>query len=128
LGHLVGKADVRVDPKKIEAMQDWPHPKTPKILCGFLGSTGYYQKFVKNYGKIATTLTALLKNNSFTWIPTTAQNFQTLKMAMCTTPFLSLHDFTKTFALECDSFGARGSTFGLYQKTTVKAKFGQINL
>jgi hypothetical protein len=24
-----------VDPKKIEAMKDWPHPKTLKILCGF---------------------------------------------------------------------------------------------
>jgi hypothetical protein len=28
LGHMVGKDGVRVDPKKIEAMQDWPHPKT----------------------------------------------------------------------------------------------------
>jgi hypothetical protein len=56
LGHLVGKDGVRVDPKKIEAMQDWPHPKTLKSLCGFLGLTGYYRKFVKNYGKIAAPL------------------------------------------------------------------------
>jgi hypothetical protein len=47
LGHLVGKDGVRVDPKRIEAMQDWPHPKTLKSLCGFLGLTGYYRKFVK---------------------------------------------------------------------------------
>jgi hypothetical protein len=33
LGHLVGKAGVRVDPKKIEAIQDWPRPKTLKSLC-----------------------------------------------------------------------------------------------
>ena len=72
LGHLVGKDGVRVDPKKIEAMQDWPHPKTLKILRGFLGLTSYYHKFVKNYGKIATPLTALLKKNSFTWTPTAA--------------------------------------------------------
>jgi hypothetical protein len=72
LGHLVGKADVRVDPKKIEAMQDWPHPKTRKILRGFLGLTGYYRKFLKNYGKIVAPLTALLKKDSFTWTPTTA--------------------------------------------------------
>jgi hypothetical protein len=105
LGHLVGKDGIRVDPKKIEAMQDWPHPKTLKSLCGFMGLIGYYHKFVKNYGKIAAPLTALLKNNSFTWTPATAQDFQTLKMAMCTTPVLALPDFTKTFVLECDASG-----------------------
>jgi hypothetical protein len=72
LGHLVGKDGVRVDPKKIEAMEDWPHPKNLKRLHGFLGLIGYYRKFVKNYGKITTPLTALLKNNSFTWTPTIA--------------------------------------------------------
>jgi hypothetical protein len=105
LGHLVRKDGVRVDSKKIEAMQDWSHPKTLKILCVFLGLTGYYHKFVKNYGKIAAPLTALLKKNTFTWTPATAQAFQTLKMAMCTTPVLALPDFTKTFVLECDASG-----------------------
>jgi hypothetical protein len=105
LGHRVGKAGVRVDPKNIEAMQAWPHPKTLKILHGFLGLTGYYQNFMKNYGKIVTPLTVLLKNNSFTWNPTTAQDFQTLNIAMCTTPVLALPDFKNTFVLECDSSG-----------------------
>jgi hypothetical protein len=71
LGHRVGRTGVRVDPKNIEAMQAWPHPKTLKRLHGFLGLTGYYQNFMKNYGKILTPLTVLLKNNSFTWNPTT---------------------------------------------------------
>jgi hypothetical protein len=62
-------------------------------------------KFVKNYGNITTPLTALLKNNSFTWTPTAFQDFQTFKMAMCTTPVLALSDFTKTFVLECDASG-----------------------
>jgi hypothetical protein len=84
--HLISRVLVGVDPKKIEAMQDWPHPKTLKILRGFLGLRGYYRKFVKNYGKIVAPLTALLKKNSFTRTPTAAQDFQTLKMAMCTTP------------------------------------------
>jgi hypothetical protein len=95
LGHLVGKASVRVDPKNIEAMKYWPHPKTLKIMWGFLGLIGYYHKFVKNYGKIATPLTALLKNNSFTWTPAADQTFQTLKIAMCTTLVLSLPDLKK---------------------------------
>jgi hypothetical protein len=84
LGHLVGKADIRVDPKKIEDVKDLPHPKTLKILRGFLGLTGYYRKFVKNYGNISAPLTALLKKNYSTWTPTAAQDFQTLNMAMCT--------------------------------------------
>jgi hypothetical protein len=103
LGHLIGKEGIRVDPKNIEAMQDWPHPKTLKILRGFLGLTSYYRNFVKNYGKIVAPLTALLKKNSFTWTPAIVQDFQTLKMAMCTTPVLALPNFTNTFVLECDS-------------------------
>jgi hypothetical protein len=103
LGHLVGKDEDRVDPKKIEAMKYWPHPKTLKILHGFLGLIDYYCKFVKNYGKIATPLTALLKTNSFTWTLAAAQDFQTLKMDMCTTSVLALPHFKKTFVLECDA-------------------------
>jgi hypothetical protein len=72
-------------------------------LRGFLGLTRYYHKFVKNYGKIATPLTTLLKKNSFTLNPAIAQAFQTLNMAMCTTPVLALPNFTNTFVLECDA-------------------------
>jgi hypothetical protein len=91
-----------VDPKKIESMQDWPYPKNIKSLCGSLGLTDYYRKFVQNYGKIATTLTSLLKKNYFTWNSVVDHGFQALKYSMCLTPIIALPYFTKTFALECD--------------------------
>jgi hypothetical protein len=64
--------------------------------------TGYYPKFVKNYGKIVAPVTPLLKKNDFTWNPTTYHSFQALKEAMCTSHVLSPLDFTKIFVLECD--------------------------
>jgi hypothetical protein len=37
LGHLVGKDGIRVDPKNIEAMQDWLHLKTLKKITWISG-------------------------------------------------------------------------------------------
>ena len=54
-----------VDPLKIEAMVPWPKPKTLKALRGLLGLRGYYLKFIRNYGKIGTPLTNMLKKVSF---------------------------------------------------------------
>ena len=48
LGHIVGHEGVKVDPKKIQAMQDWPQPKNLKSLRGLLGLTDYYHKFFRH--------------------------------------------------------------------------------
>ena len=65
LGHIVSHEEVRIDQKKIQAMQDWPQPKTLKSLRGFLGLMDYYHKFVIAYGDISQPLTNILKKNSF---------------------------------------------------------------
>ena len=105
LGHIVTKDGVRVDPKKVVAMKEWPRPKTLKSLQGFLGLTGYYRKFVKNYEKITSPLTSLLNKNAFSWSKVAEKEFLSLKDAMCTTPVLTVLDFTKPFILECDASG-----------------------
>ena len=69
MGHIVSHEGVKVYPNKIKAIMEWEIPTTLKHHRGFLGLTEYYHKFVKNYGRITTTLTTLLKKDAFSWTP-----------------------------------------------------------
>ena len=69
LGHIVSHEGVKVDPNKIKVTMDCLIPKTLKNLSGFLGFIGYYHKFGRNYGRIATPLTSLTKKDAFSWTP-----------------------------------------------------------
>ena len=53
LGHVVSAKGIATDPKKIEAVRNWPVPKTVTQVRSFLGFTNYYRRFIKGYAKVS---------------------------------------------------------------------------
>ena len=49
LGYIITIDGVKPNPKKIECVRKFPIPATTKQIKQFLGLTGYYRKFIKDY-------------------------------------------------------------------------------
>nr|GEU96796.1 hypothetical protein [Tanacetum cinerariifolium] len=114
LGYVITSQGVAIDETKIEAMQNWPTPTNLKQLRGFLGLTGYYRWFIKNYASISQPLTKLMKKNAFQWSSEAQSAFLELKEAMMSAPVLRLPNFREVFMVETDAsregIGARITT------------------
>ena len=61
LGHTVSAEGISPQETYLKVVKSWPIPKNRHQIMIFLGKTGYYRKFCKDYAKIAKPLTDLLK-------------------------------------------------------------------
>lgn len=101
LGYVL-TGGVVVDPKKMEAVSEWQQPKNLTDIESFLDLVGYYQRFIKNFSKIANPMTELLKNNIlFIWSEKCEASFQELKSKHTTTSFLTCPDIRKDYLVYC---------------------------
>ena len=118
LGHVVGGGVVRPEPPKLEAVRMFPISQTKKQVRTFLGLSGYYRKFIRNYAAVAVPLTDLTKKSApikVEWSAECEQAFETLKQRLCSAPVLRSPDFEKEFILQTDA-SERGIGAVLSQK------------
>ncbi|KAL2252791.1 UNVERIFIED_CONTAM: Retrovirus-related Pol polyprotein from transposon gypsy [Sesamum indicum] len=104
LGHIVERGHIRMDPKKVQAIEEWQLSKDVHDLRSFLGLANYYRRLVKGYSEIARPLTDLLKKTeTWNWTPQFQVAFDNLKKAIVTDPVLALPDMSKPFVVGTDT-------------------------
>jgi len=116
LGLILGHQTVKMGSAKIKGVTEWPVPTTHKELRGFLGFLNFYQRFVKDFSKIARPLNTLTSDKSeFTWTNDCHTAFKSLKTAITTTPALSMPTTNDPFCIETNGSGIGIGTV-LFQK------------
>ncbi|GKA24278.1 reverse transcriptase domain-containing protein [Tanacetum coccineum] len=102
LGHLIDSQGLHVDPAKIEAVKNWTSPTTPIEIRQLLGLAGYYRRFIKDFSKIAKSLTGLTqKNKKYIWGEDQESAFQLLKQKLCEALILALPEGNVDFVVYC---------------------------
>ena len=106
LGHIVGRDGVRMMQDKVQAVAEWPVPTKVGHVRAFLGTAGYYRKFIKDFSAIAAPLHNLTKESvRFDWTPACQEAFDHLKAALQQGPVLVLPDPSLPFVVHTDASG-----------------------
>lgn len=103
-GHVISSEGITLATKHIEAIKNYPVPKSQKQLQQMLGLASYFRRFIKNFAFIAEPLTSLLpKNVKFIWTKQQQEAFEELIKKLSSYPVLRSPDFSKRFVLQCDA-------------------------
>jgi len=89
---------------KVTQVKDWKPPRNvTKVQC-FLGFTGYYHYFIKEYSQLVRPLLDLTKKSTdWHWEEPQQKVFEDLKNRMCSRPVLTHPDPDKVFYLQTDA-------------------------
>lgn len=104
LGLEVSATGIKPGTRKTEAVSKFPVPTNQHELRQFLGISGFFRRFIRNYAAIAAPLTDLLKKN-INWVWGDRQNdaFSKIKTLLIERPILALYDPTAETQLHTDA-------------------------
>jgi len=98
-----------MQPERIEAVQKWPSCQNLTELRAFLGTCGYYRRFIKGFSDIAAPLNRLLqKDTPYRWDKACQNAFEALNAKLLEEPVLALPNDEDQYILDTDA-----SDFGL---------------
>jgi hypothetical protein len=104
LGYVISAGGVSVDPDKVRDIFNWMPPTNVLEIQSFLGLASYYQRFIKDFSKIAKPMMKLLeKIKAFQWTVECQASFEELKVRLTLAPVVVLSDLTKKFEIYCDA-------------------------
>lgn len=86
LGHLVSSKGIRMIPSYVDRILEWPLPNTPKELRSFLGFSGYYRAFIKDYSFLTAELNKMKTQKKLEWTEEVKTKFKQLKESFRTGP------------------------------------------
>ena len=91
LGYNISDDGVRPTKSGVEAVINYPVPKSPREVMQFIGLCSYFRKYIKNFSIIAKPLYDLTKKNIFfKFGKEELDTFESLKSKLLEAPVLSI--------------------------------------
>ncbi|GFY14074.1 retrovirus-related Pol polyprotein from transposon 297 [Trichonephila clavipes] len=110
LGHIVGQGFRTLSEIKVQAVLEFPTPRTKTQIRAFLGIAGYYQKYINLFSVIAAPLTDALKGRAkkgeIKWTTECENAFRELKGKLIDKPVLYAPNFEREFIVQTDASNA----------------------
>ena len=104
LGFLISGKGVKPIKRNVEAIKNFPVPRTVKQVKGFIGLALYYKRFVRDFAGMAHPLYELLKKDTkWEWEEKHQESFEVLKTAL--TSCMRHPEFSRDFIVQTDSSG-----------------------
>ncbi|GFX63895.1 retrovirus-related Pol polyprotein from transposon 297 [Trichonephila clavipes] len=105
LGHIVGQGFRTPSEIKVQAVLEFPTPRTKTQIRAFLGIAGYYQKYINLFSVIAAPLTDALKGE-IKWTTECENAFRELKGKLIDKLVLYAPNFEREFIVQTDASNA----------------------
>jgi len=104
LRYVIGRKGMEMSKGKIEAVLSWETPRSLTEVQSFLGFANFYQRFIKDYSRVAKSITELTKKTEkkWEWTPEAEKAFRELKEKFTSAPILAHFDAQKPVLIETD--------------------------